>query len=64
MCDVGTRGCCVGREVGRYRKMFPTSELAYSGGGELSEGILPGDLGVPVFDTDFGAPPLSPKAPP
>ena len=33
--------------------MYPTSELI-EGKGELNEGIIPGNLGVPVFDTDVG----------
>jgi predicted amidohydrolase len=43
-----------GAVVGKYRKSYPTSEIFPPNTGELSEGILPGNLGVPVFDTDFG----------
>ena len=43
-----------GSVVGKYRKNYPTSEIFGSPAGELDEGILPGNLGVPVFDTDFG----------
>ena len=42
-----------GRLVGKYRKTFPTSEI-FAGAGELNEGVLPGDTGVPVWDTDVG----------
>jgi hypothetical protein len=40
-----------GTYAGRYRKFFPTVDLP---DGETLTGVLPGDLGVPVFDTDFG----------
>jgi predicted amidohydrolase len=43
-----------GAVVGKYRKSYPTSEIFGSPAGELDEGILPGNLGVPTFDTDFG----------
>ena len=42
-----------GAVVGKYRKSYPTSEIFPPNTGELSEGVLPGNLGVPVFDTDF-----------
>jgi predicted amidohydrolase len=32
----------------------PTSEIYGSPAGELGEGVLPGNLSVPTFDTDFG----------
>jgi beta-ureidopropionase len=37
----------MGKEVGKYHKMFPTE-------GEIAAGISPGPLTPPVFKTDFG----------
>eukprot|EP01043_Picozoa_sp_COSAG02_P005723 COSAG02_NODE_157_length_32999_cov_31.863647_7_plen_585_part_00 len=39
-----------GRQVGKYRKTFPTAEIFPPSTGEVNEGVLPGNLGVPVFD--------------
>ena len=39
-----------GRQVGKYRKTFPTAEIFPPSTGEVNEGVLPGDLGVPVMD--------------
>ena len=42
-----------GRQVGKYRKTFPTAEIFPPSTGEVNEGVLPGNLGVPVFDVSW-----------
>ena len=43
-----------GAVVGKYRKSYPTAEIFPPNSGEIGEGVLPGNLDVPVYDTDFG----------
>ena len=45
-----------GVQVGKYRKFFPTAEIFPPSTGEVNEGVLPGDLGVPVFDVSQAKP--------
>jgi len=48
-----------GVQVGKYRKFFPTAEIFPPSTGEVNEGVLPGDLGVPVFDVSQAKPSLA-----